>query len=109
MAMTSFVLLLKAIGTPWGIIILIAHIECRGVYDTEALQTHNRSAVGGRYWFNAGWNIQATTAWILGALAGLSAVSTEMYEGPLMYLTGGVDCSFILSGLAAGIVYVFFA
>lgn len=75
-------------------------------YDPDALQVFNRRAVGGIYWYSAGWNIPATVSWVLGAIVGLLAVSTSVYEGPLLSLTGGVDCSFILSGLTGGIAYL---
>ncbi|MEU6315013.1 cytosine permease [Streptomyces sp. NPDC047014] len=104
-AMTSFVLLLTAIGTPWAVITLIGYVRCRGVYDADALQVFNRRARGGAYWFRGGWNLRATAAWAAGAAVGLAAVSTPVYEGPLLVLTGGVDCSFILSGLVGGAVY----
>ncbi|MET9430695.1 cytosine permease [Streptomyces sp. NPDC003036] len=104
-AMTSFVLLLTAIGTPWAVITLMGHARCGGAYDPEALQVYNRRAKGGAYWYRAGWEPRATAAWTLGAVVGLSAVSTPLYEGPLLSLTGGVDCSFILSGLVGGVVY----
>lgn len=104
-AMTSFVLLLTAIGTPWAVITLIGHVRCRGRYDAEALQVFNRRAKGGVYWFRAGWNVPATLSWAIGAGVGLLAVTTPFYEGPLLALTGGVDCSFVLSGLAGGLVY----
>ncbi len=105
-AMTSFVLLLTAIGTPWAVITLIGFARCRGVYDAEALQVFNRRARGGIYWFRGGWNIAATVSWALGALVGVLAVSLPSYQGPLLSLTGGVDCSFVLSGLVGGVVYV---
>ncbi|MFE4335459.1 cytosine permease [Streptomyces sp. NPDC056831] len=57
------------------------------------------------YWYRAGWNISATVSWALGAAVGLAAVSTTVHEGPLLALTGGVDCSFILSGLVGGVTY----
>ncbi|MGW7196469.1 cytosine permease [Streptomyces chryseus] len=104
-AMTSFVLLLTAIGTPWAVISLIGYARCGGQYDADALQVFNRRAKGGIYWYRSGWNIQATVSWALGAAVGLAAVSTTVYEGPLLALTGGVDCSFILSGLAGGAAY----
>jgi purine-cytosine permease-like protein len=105
-AMTSFVLLLTAIGTPWAVITLMAHKCCNGIYDKEALQIYNRRAKGGIYWFYAGWNIQATVAWAFGALIGLCAVSTPLYEGPLTRFSGGLDLSFVLSGIAGGVVYL---
>ncbi|MFJ7489919.1 cytosine permease [Streptomyces sp. NPDC097727] len=104
-AMTSFVLLLTAIGTPWAVISLIGYVRCGGEYDPDALQVFNRRAKGGIYWYRAGWNISATVSWALGAAVGLAAVSTTVYEGPLLALTGGVDCSFILSGLVGGVTY----
>ncbi|MFI2434915.1 cytosine permease [Streptomyces sp. NPDC018693] len=105
-AMTSFVLLLTAIGTPWAVITLIGFARCRGVYDADALQVFNRRARGGVYWFHAGWNIPATASWLLGATIGLLSVSLPQYEGPLLSLTGGVDCGFLLSGAVGGAAYL---
>ncbi|WMX44910.1 cytosine permease [Streptomyces roseicoloratus] len=104
-AMTSFVLLLTAIGTPWAVITLIGHVRCRGAYDAEALQVYNRRSRGGVYWFSAGWHPRATVSWAIGAAVGLAAVSTPLYEGPLLALTGGIDCSFVLSGIVGGALY----
>ncbi|MFF1378021.1 cytosine permease [Streptomyces sp. NPDC058308] len=104
-AMTSFVLLLTAIGTPWAVITLIGFARCRGEYDAEALQVFNRRSRGGVYWYRAGWHVRATVAWGLGAVVGLLAVSLPSYEGPLLSLTGGVDCSFLLSGVVGGLTY----
>ena len=74
-------------------------------YDPEALQVHNRRSRGGIYWFSAGWHPRATVSWALGAAVGLATVSTPLYEGPLLALTGGIDCSFVLSGLTGGLLY----
>ncbi|MER5773894.1 cytosine permease [Streptomyces sp. NPDC002039] len=104
-AMTSFVLLLTALGTPWAVVTLIGHARCRGTYDADALQVFNRRSVGGIYWYRGGWNPAATASWAIGAGVGLLAVTTPFYEGPLLALTGGVDCSFVLSGLAGGLAY----
>ncbi|MGC0329332.1 purine-cytosine permease-like protein [Streptomyces sp. SAI-170] len=105
-AMTSFVLLLTAIGTPWAVITLIGFVRCRGEYDADALQVFNRRAKGGIYWFCGGWNIAATVSWALGAVVGCLAVALPSYEGPLLALTGGVDCSFLLSGAVGGLAYL---
>ncbi|MFG2711940.1 cytosine permease [Streptomyces goshikiensis] len=104
-AMTSFVLVLTAIGTPWAVITLIGYVRCRGRYDADALQVFNRRSVGGVYWYRGGWNPAATASWAVGAGVGLLAVTTPFYEGPLLALTGGVDCSFVLSGLVGGLTY----
>ncbi|MDG9718767.1 cytosine permease [Streptomyces sp. DH24] len=105
-AMTSFVLLLTAIGTPWAVITLIGFARCGGVYDADALQVFNRRAQGGVYWFDRGWNVPATASWALGATVGVLAVSLPGYQGPLLSLTGGVDVSFLLSGAVGGLAYV---
>jgi purine-cytosine permease-like protein len=105
-AMTSFVLLLTAIGTPWAVITLIGFVRCGGVYDADALQVFNRRAKGGVYWFNRGWNVRATVSWALGAVIGLLSVSLPEYEGPLLAMTGGVDLSFLLSGAVGGAAYL---
>ncbi|MFF8379055.1 cytosine permease [Streptomyces sp. NPDC015661] len=104
-AMTSFVLLLTAIGTPWAVITLIGHARCGGTYDPEALQVFNNRSRGGIYWFSAGWHPRATVSWAIGAAVGLAAVSTPLYEGPLLALTGGIDCSFVFSGIVGGALY----
>ncbi|MEV4424410.1 cytosine permease [Streptomyces sp. NPDC049602] len=104
-AMTSFVLLLTAIGTPWAVITLIGHTRCGGDYDPEALQVFNNRSRGGIYWFSAGWHPRATVSWAVGAAVGLAAVSTPLYEGPLLALTGGIDCSFVFSGIVGGALY----
>ncbi|MGA5041279.1 cytosine permease [Streptomyces capoamus] len=105
-AMTSFVLLLTAVGTPWAVVTLIGFVRCRGVYDADALQVFNRRSRGGVYWYRAGWNVPATVSWALGAAVGLLAVSLPSYAGPLLPLTGGVDCSFLLSGLVGAVAYL---
>jgi cytosine/uracil/thiamine/allantoin permease len=105
-AMTSFVLRLTAIGTPWAVFTLIGFVRCRGVYDAEALQVFNRRSRGGIYWYRGGWHVRATVAWALGAVTGLLAVSLPSYQGPLLTLTGGVNCSFLLSGIVGGVVYM---
>jgi purine-cytosine permease-like protein len=103
-AMTSFVLLLTAVGTPWAVIVLIGYARCRGVYDPDALQVLNRRSHGGRYWYRAGWNPRAAGAWGAGSVIGLLAVDTPLYTGPLVGRLGGLDFSFLLSAaLTAGL------
>lgn len=53
-AMTSFVLLLTAIGTPWAVITLIGYVRCGGRYDEKSLQVFNQRARGGVYWYSGG-------------------------------------------------------
>ncbi|GAA2752812.1 MULTISPECIES: purine-cytosine permease family protein [Kitasatospora] len=105
-AVTSFVLVLTAIGAPWAVITLIGHRRCRGDYDRQSLQVYNRGTRGGIYWYRAGWNVPATAAWIGGSAVGLLAVDTPVYRGPLLALTGGIDVSFLLAGGVTAALYV---
>ncbi|MEW2218316.1 cytosine permease [Streptomyces sp. NPDC006990] len=108
-AMTSFVLLLTAVGTPWAVIVLIGHARCRGSYDAEALQVLNRRSVGGRYWYTAGWHLRAALAWAVGSAVGLLAVDTPLYTGPLVPHLGGFDLSFLLSAAVSATAFLLLA
>ncbi|MCI2419178.1 cytosine permease [Saccharopolyspora sp. K220] len=105
-AVTAFVLLLTAVGTPWAVITLIGFARCRGVYDPDALQVYNRRSRGGIYWYTGGWNLRAAAAWALGSVVGLSAVDTALYKGPLLALTGGIDLSFLLAAAVTAAAYL---
>ncbi|MER6310725.1 cytosine permease [Streptomyces sp. NPDC001739] len=105
-AMTSFVLLMTAIGTPWAVITVMGFARCRGNYDADSLQVYNRGTRGGVYWYRAGWNVQATAAWALGSAVGLLGVDTPFYQGPLLPHTGGIDISFLLAAAVAGLAYL---
>ena len=59
-AVTAFVLVITALGTPWAVIVLLGFRRCGGRYDVEALQVVNRGGRGGRYWYRGGWNLRAT-------------------------------------------------
>ena len=105
-AMTSFVLLLTAVGTPWSVIVLIGHARCRGAYDAEALQVLNRRSHGGAYWYRAGWNPRAALAWAVGSALGLLAVDTPLYTGPFVDRFGGLDFSFLLSAAVTAALFL---
>lgn len=96
-AVTAFVLLLTAVGTPWAVITLLGFARFRGRYDADALQVYNRRSRGGIYWYTGGWNLRATAAWAAGSLTGLLSVDTSLCTGPLVRFTGGVDVSFLLA------------
>jgi purine-cytosine permease-like protein len=107
-AVTAFVLLMTAAGTPWAVITLLGFWRCRGEYDPDALQVYNRRSVGGIYWYRAGYSVPAIAAWTVGALAGLMSVDTSVWHGPLLDLTWGIDLSPLLAGTAAGAAYLLF-
>ena len=81
-AMTSFVLLLTAIGTPWAVITLIGYVRCRG----RTTRTPCRSSTAARGAASTGTaragTSRATASWALGAAVGLLAVSTPVVRGP---------------------------
>ena len=105
-AVTAFVLLLTAIGTPWAVITLIGFARCRGSYDPDALQVYNRRSRGGIYWFTAGWNLRATAAWAIGSAVGLLSVDTAVFRGPLIEWTHGIDLSFLLAAATTAVAYL---
>ncbi|MBA8824268.1 purine-cytosine permease-like protein [Saccharopolyspora lacisalsi] len=105
-AVTAFVLLLTAIGTPWAVITLIGFRRCRGVYDPDSLQVYNRRSRGGLYWFTAGWNLRAVAAWAIGSTVGLLSVDTALFRGPLIEWTRGIDLSFVLAAATTAVAYL---
>lgn len=64
------------------------------------------AARGAAFTGTGGWNLRAVASWGLGAGVGLLAVSLPNYQGPLLSWTGGVDCSFLLSGVVGGLAYL---
>ncbi|MCR1784005.1 cytosine permease [Nocardioides carbamazepini] len=105
-AVTAFVLLMTAAGTPWAVITLIGFRRSRGVYDADALQVLNRRSRGGVYWFTHGFSIPAVVSWALGTTVGLLSVDTTIWRGPLIDATGGVDMSPLLAGITAAVSYL---
>jgi len=43
---------------------------------------------------------------VVGSVVGVLSNSTDTYTGPIAEALGGVDSSFLTSGIAAGIVYL---
>ncbi|MBM7515251.1 purine-cytosine permease family protein [Nocardioides nitrophenolicus] len=105
-AVTAFLLLMTAAGTPWAVITVIGFLRCRGSYDPDALQVYNRRSRGGIYWYTGGWSVTATVAWAVGTVLGLLSVDSTIWRGPILELTGGVDVSPLLAGAAAAVTYL---
>ena len=104
-AVTTFVVVLTSLATPWAVITLIGFLRTRGRFDEPSLQVFNRGERGGSYWFTAGWNLDAVLAWVAGSVVGVLSNATESYEGPIAAALGGIDASFITSALVAALVY----
>ena len=62
----------------------------------------NQRRTGGRYWYHGGWNPAAVLAWLVGMLSN----ATGSYTGPIATALGGIDASFVTSGLTAAAVYL---
>lgn len=90
--------------TPWMVIMTIGYVIRRGQYFPEDVQVFNQGRIGGRYWFNGGFNWRGLAAWIPAAIAGLLFANyPPLIEGPFRNaVAGGIDVSLPVSlGLAA--------
>jgi purine-cytosine permease-like protein len=105
-AVTSYVLFLTSLATPWAVIALIGYARTRGRFDQDALQVFNRRERGGAYWFTHGWNIDAVVAWAAGSVVGVLSNSTGSYVGPIADRLGGMDVSVLTSGITAAVLYL---
>lgn len=101
----AFVVILLVITTPWMVIMIEGFIYRRGLFHPADLQVFNEGRAGGRYWFTGGVNYRAVCAWVPGIVVGLLFTATTVFTGPLAAVAGGMDLSFILSGVVAGVVY----
>lgn len=107
-AITSATVILNAVTMPWVVVLVIGAVRTQ-LYDPHDLQAFAQRRRGGRYWFTGGWNLPALIAWFAGSVFGLLSVYTDLYEGPLANILGGIDPSALGSGLIAAAVYLAFA
>jgi purine-cytosine permease-like protein len=94
-AVTNATLFLTALGTAWIAIALFGFSRLGGNLHKEDLQVFNQRGSGGRYWYTAGWNLNATIAWIVARISGIIGISSESYTGPIANALGGVDVSVV--------------
>ncbi len=104
-AVTTFVVVLTSLATPWAVITMIGFARTRGRFHEPSLQVFNRRETGGAYWFSAGWNTDAAAAWTLASVIGVLSNSTSSYEGPISKVFGGIDVSFVTSAFVAALAY----
>jgi purine-cytosine permease-like protein len=102
-SISTFAVLIITCTAPWMIMMMIGYVTRRGWYDGDSLQVFNRRQVGGKYWFNHGWNWRAMGVWIFSAVMGIMFVNIpNQFVGPLGNLAAGIDLSIPVSiGLAA--------
>jgi cytosine/uracil/thiamine/allantoin permease len=60
----------------------------------------------GKYWFNGGVNPRAFVAWACGAGLGLLFSTNSLFTGPLESAVSGVDISWLIAGVAGGLIYL---
>ncbi len=99
-AVTTFSVVLTSLATPWAAITLAGYVRLGGRFDADGLQVFNRRLHGGPYWFSRGWNVPTVVAWAVGSAVGVASNATESFTGPIAAALGGVDVSFVTSGLA---------
>lgn len=105
-AVTTFVVVLTSLATPWAVITMLGFWRTGGTYDRQALQVFNQRRTGGPYWYHGGWNAAALVGWLAGSVVGVLSNSTDSFTGPIATAISGVDSSFLTSALTAGIVYL---
>jgi purine-cytosine permease-like protein len=104
-SVSAFLAILAIIVTPWIVINVIGFVNRRGWYDHDDLQVFNRGERGGRYWFSGGYNIRAFGAWLPASIVGMFFSNTSFFTGPGADMLDGVDISFVVSGVLAGVLY----
>jgi len=108
-ATNAFLVILLVVTAPWIVILAIGYFARGGNYLPDDLQVFNRHQRGGRYWFNAGWNLRAVGAWIPSSVIGLlMAYAAPLWIGPWSNIAGGIDISFVVSSVVAGVLYALF-
>jgi len=105
-AVTTYVLVLTSLATPWAVITMIGFLQTQGRFDEPSLQVFNRRERGGAYWFTRGWNLDAVAAWGVGSVVGVLSNSTTSFEGPVARWLGGLDASVVTSAVTGGLLYV---
>lgn len=104
-AVTNACLFLTALGTAWIAIALFGYYRMGGTFHKEDLQVFNKRTQGGLYWYQAGWSIKATTAWVVGSACGILGISSVDYTGPIANALGGVDVSIIAPAVVGIAIY----
>ncbi len=104
-AVTNACLFLTALGTAWIAIALSGYIRMGRNFHKEDLQVFNERRNGGIYWYQGGWNIRATIAWVVGSICGVLGISSIDYTGPIANALGGVDVSVVAPAVVGVLLY----
>ncbi|MBP2702658.1 cytosine permease [Microbispora sp. RL4-1S] len=104
-SISTFVLVLLVLVSPWTAIMLVGFVTRRGRYDAEDLYGFAHPERRGRYWFWGGVNPRAIGAFVPAVALGLLFVNNTLYAGPLAGLAGGVDVSCLVPFCTAALLY----
>ena len=102
----AFILILVQFTTPWAVICILGYWLRRGYLVPDAVQVFNRGEKGGIYWYWRGINLRSVIPWLVGGGVGMLFCNTSSYIGPFADAFGGVDLSFTLAGVTAGVLYL---
>ncbi|MEU8273477.1 purine-cytosine permease family protein [Microbispora bryophytorum] len=104
-SISTFVLILLVLVSPWTAIMLVGLALRRGRYHPDDLYGFARPADRGRYWFTGGFNLRALGAFAPAVVLGLLFVDNTIYTGPFARLAGGVDLSCLVPFCTAALLY----
>jgi cytosine/uracil/thiamine/allantoin permease len=93
-------------ATPWMVIVGIEFTLSRN--DLAPIDLHAFAIPGmrGKYWYSHGVNPRAFVAWACGVGLGLLFSTTSLFTGPLESSVNGVDISWLVAGIAGGVIYL---
>lgn len=105
-SVTTLSTLLVVCTVPWIAIMLIGFATRRGWYDVDSLLVFSRRQLGGKYWFQHGWNVNAVASWVVGAAVAVSFVNLPgQFVGPFGNAAGGIDVSLLVALVAPAALY----
>jgi len=102
----AFVTIMIVTATPWMVIVGIEFLLSR--HDLAPVDLHAFAIPGmrGKYWFTNGVNPRACVAWACGAGLGMLFSTNSLFTGPLESSVNGVDISWLVAGVAGGLIYL---
>jgi purine-cytosine permease-like protein len=102
----AFVTIMIVTATPWMVIVGIEFLISRHELAPVDLHAFAIPGMRGKYWFNGGVNPRAFVAWACGAGLGLLFSTNSLFTGPLESAVSGVDISWLIAGVAGGLIYL---
>lgn len=101
--LVAFLTLIECAVSPWLAINVVGYyLVKKGNYAPNELLVNNNSS---RYWYSNGWSLIALAAWLMGSIAGLLFVQTDVFNGPFGSLTEGTNIAWLIAGLVGALLY----